>query len=327
MNILIRTDASTAIGSGHVMRCLTIAENFKRLGHCVEFWMSILPGNLIELVKRKGFSVTQTVRKVELLIVDHYQLDIEWETTMRAWAKKIIVIDDLANRFHDCDLLLDQNAVANYEQRYNTLVPSHCRKLLGPSYLIMRDELVMARTNSYIRRGHTDRLLVFMGGSDPTDEMTKVLQALQHTKTTFKHIDVVVGYSCLKRDVIRQKCESMQLHYHCQIDYMAELMRLADFSIGAGGSSMWERCYVGLPSSSTIVAENQRLSTDKAVELKATLQVGWHEGVSVHSYLQLLDKVPFMSEQLAQMSEQGYKITESQDGPNAWLQEMVEILS
>src|SRR5690606_21073319 len=137
MNIMIRADASTTIGSGHVMRCLTVAENLRRLGHTVEFWMSILPGSLIDLVESKGFSVTQAMKRVELLIVDHYQLDIKWETSMRIWTDKIVVIDDLANRQHDCDLLLDQNVVANYEHRYDALVPSYCRKLLGPAYLIM----------------------------------------------------------------------------------------------------------------------------------------------------------------------------------------------
>ncbi|MFC6334881.1 UDP-2,4-diacetamido-2,4,6-trideoxy-beta-L-altropyranose hydrolase [Paenibacillus septentrionalis] len=327
MRILIRADASTVIGSGHVMRCLTIANNFRRLGHQVVFWMSELPGHLIDLVISKGFSVTQTVMKADLLIVDHYQFGVEWETEMRAWAKKIIVIDDLANRRHDCDLLLDQNVVPNYEHRYDALVPAQCRKLLGPTYLIMRDEFVAARGKSRNRSGKVERLLVFMGGSDPTDETTKVLQALQHTNTSFKHVDVVVGNSCVKRDDIKRLCEDMQLHYYCQIDYMAELMRLADFSIGAGGSSMWERCYVGLPSASTVVAENQRLSTNTAEELNAIIQIGWHVDVSSTHYLQLLDKLPAMSEQLMAMSEQGYKITESQDGPNAWLQEMVGLLS
>lgn len=325
--VLIRTDASTAIGSGHVMRCLTIAKHLRRLGHHIQFWMEMLPGNLIDLVQREGFSVTEQEIAVDLLIVDHYRLDIEWEQAMRAVANKIVVIDDLANRRHDCDLLLDQNVVAGYKQRYDQLVPEHCIKLLGPAYLIMRDEFIEARQLAEVRDGHVQRLLVFMGGSDPTGETLKVLDALRQTATSFKHVDIVVGSSNPSRDSIKQYCAELQLHYHCQINYLAELMRLADFAIGAGGSAMWERCFVGLPSSSTVVADNQRLTTDKATELGAIIHLGWHEDVTSASYLRLLDQLPLHGDQLAAMSRQGLTITESQGSANAWLQEMVGLFA
>ncbi len=160
--IIIRTDASVEIGSGHVMRCLTIADNLKVRGCNVRFWMEPLAGNLINLVAQQGYKNISKAEGADLYIVDHYGLDIEWEKSIRQHTKKLMVIDDLA-RVHDCDLLLDQNVVPNFESRYDGLVPNHCVKLLGPKYLIMREEFLMAR-NQMSQRHNIKRLLVFMGG-------------------------------------------------------------------------------------------------------------------------------------------------------------------
>jgi len=324
MDILIRTDASVLIGSGHVMRCLTIAKQLKKLGHEVCFWMEPLQGNLIDLVEKNGFSVIQHMRHVELLIVDHYQLDMEWEQQMRAYAPKIVVIDDLANRNHDCDVLIDQNIVSNYLHRYDTLVPAHCKKLLGPQYLIMRDEFIEARKQQVPRSGIVETLLVFMGGSDPTRETWKVLHALQQTSTDLKRIDVVVGSSNPDSINIEHYCSHHHYYFHCQIDYMAKLIAASDFAIGAGGTAVWERSYVGLPSSVTVVADNQIASMEMAAELEAIISLGWHEKVTVDTYVQLLDSLPHLSEKIKAMSLQGLKITEGQGKPNPWLWEMVE---
>jgi len=335
MNILIRADASTAIGSGHVMRCLTVAHNLSRLGHNIRFWMEPLPGNLIDFVQAVGFAVTQQPLQVDILIVDHYGLGFEWERSMRSFARKIVVIDDLANRAHDCDLLLDQNVIANYDSRYDGLVASHCIKLLGPAYLIMRDEFIEARKTVTVRSGEVRRLLVFMGGSDPTGETLKVLDAIEQLQqlaangqhhTSIEHIDVVVGSSNASKALIEQRCSELNLHYYCQINYLSALLAEADFAVGAGGSAMWERCYVGLPSSSTVVAENQAATTDKAAQLGAIIHLGWHEQVNARTYFDLLIKLPELADKLIAMSKQGLSITESQGGSNAWLQEMVGLI-
>jgi len=286
--------------------------------------MEPLPGHMIDLVEQQGYRVTGQEQAVDLLIVDHYQLDIAWEQRMRKFARKIIVIDDLANRKHDCDLLLDQNVVANYEHRYDELVPTYCRKLLGPQYLIMRDEFIEQRAKQVTRTGEVRHLLVFMGGSDPTNETIKVLDALQQTTTSMHHIDVVVGNGNMYREHIEEICRKRHYSYHCQINYMANLMSKADFSIGAGGSTTWERCYVGLPSASTIVAHNQLASMEMAEKLSAIINLGWHEQVTSQTYLQLLDSLPSQGKRIRHISEQGLQITASQDRPNPWLQEMVE---
>lgn len=323
MNILIRTDASVSIGSGHVMRCLTIAEGLRKKGHDVVFYMKPLPGHLIGLAELRGFSVVNEFCAADVCIIDHYGLDEKWEKSIRSLVKKIVVIDDLANRVHDCDLLLDQNVVPHFETRYDLLVPKHCVKLLGPKYLIMRDEFIEQRKQIRNRTGEVRRLLVFMGGTDPTGETMKVMRALE--RCSFEWIDVVVGSGNPDREQIQAICEKQGFHFHCQINYIALLMAQADFSIGAGGSTTWERCYVGLPSSSTIVAVNQIESTETAATLGTVWNVGWHEQVTVETYEALLFSLPNRRDEWQKMSVNGLKLTDNSNGTNPWLERIVEV--
>lgn len=177
-----------------MMRCLTLANFLKENGARVTFICAELAGNMIDYVKSFGFKVVAVSGKFEydamrtvailkeqecdLVIVDHYQIDEKWESVLKSELSKLklMVIDDLANRKHDCDLLLDQNYQENFESRYDTLVPEQCEKLLGPSYLLLRPEFYKenrVRTNAQI-----GNILVFYGGSDPTGETVKALHAL-----------------------------------------------------------------------------------------------------------------------------------------------------
>ena len=172
MQVFVRADSGTDIGTGHVMRCLTLAKQLRKMNFCVEFISKKLDGNITELVKKNGFKIhyldkkittkkssnidsKQTINKIiknskiqPFLIVDHYNLDIKWEREIRAHVKKIIVIDDLANRKHDCDLLIDQNFYNNLKNRYNKLVAKKTVKLLGPEYAMLRDEFLAYRKKS-----------------------------------------------------------------------------------------------------------------------------------------------------------------------------------
>ena len=316
MNVIIRTDASVKIGSGHAMRCLTVAKKLRSEGCHVKFWMEKLDGNLIDFVANEDFENITEAQYADLYIVDHYGLDIKWERMIRKYSKKLVVIDDLA-REHDCDLLLDQNVVPNYETRYDGLVSDYCVKLLGPKYLIMRDEFIEARQQLKKRNGEIEHLLVFMGGTDPTNETMKILKALEDF--TFEHVDVVVGNGNPVKEEIREICLAKNYHYHCQINYMSRLMQQADFAIGAGGATMWERCYVGLPSSATIVADNQIITTEYAASLDVVKNLGWHEQVTVETYKNLL-----LNLTIEGMNEKGLQLTANKQ-PNAWLHEILEL--
>ncbi len=166
MNIFIRTDASINVGTGHVMRCLTLADELRQKATDIRFICREGPGNLISYIGNRGYKIHQLPGEIDIetdrkltkeilskyetkldwLIIDRYDIDISWEHPLGKYAKKFMVIDDLANREHDCDLLLDQNYNKN-ENRYNGFVPEDCIQLLGPEYAILHPQFQKAREN------------------------------------------------------------------------------------------------------------------------------------------------------------------------------------
>ena len=293
MKVAIRVDASSKIGSGHVMRCLSLAAKLQKEHDAqVYFVMRQLAGNLFSIVQDKGYSVLplpaeqteeqltgyekwltvpveqdaketiaelRTIGTVDLLVVDSYAIDVTWENTVRPYVKKIMVIDDLANREHDCDLLLDQNLYEDMHTRYNHLVPSHCQLYLGPKYALLRDEFYEARKTIRQRNGTIQNILVFYGGVDATNETMKALHALEKVRNADAvTVNVIVGANNPCKEKIERCCMThTNWHFYCQVSNMAEFMNQADLMLGAGGSTTWERCFLQLPALVTAVAENQ----------------------------------------------------------------------
>lgn len=308
MNIVIRTDASVEIGTGHVMRCLTLAKQLKRHGAEVTFVCCEFEGNSISYLQGEGMGVavlpsiednfqwqldaeeTIVVIKemnieVDLVIVDHYGLDSSWESRLRRFTKKIMVIDDLADRPHDCDLLLDQNYYLNMNERYGKLVPEHCIQMLGPDYVLLRDEFMQAVKRPRERKGEINSILVFFGGTDPTGETIKTLKAIRDINIPEMKINVVVGAANPKRYETERLCSEMQnVNFYCQVSNMAELMWEADLAIGAGGATTWERCYLGLPSLTVVLAGNQLEVTKTIANQGATIYLGEGPDLTVESY-------------------------------------------
>ncbi len=280
MHIFFRVDSSVKIGTGHVMRCLTMAKRLQEKGAQVSFICRDLKGNINEMIQSQGFTlyelntsgedfdwkkdaemtshILQQQQKINWLIIDHYDIDIKWESTLRADVQKIMVIDDLANRPHECDILLDYNFYIQAEKRYDGLVPPRTLKLLGQNYLTLRDEFIKARKNLNKNYDSINRLLISFGGTDETNETLKALKAVEQ----FSHpltVDVVVGATNEHQALIKDWCSKYQyVNYHSQVDDMATLMKHADVAIGAGGSSSYERCYLGLPTLVIETATNQR---------------------------------------------------------------------
>lgn len=290
-NAAIRVDSSKMIGSGHLMRCLTLAAQMRDDGKAVHFICRELEGNLCQIVTDQGFflhrlpmhatddslmgyaawltvpqaadaaetaAVLHRIQPVERLVVDSYALDAAWERQMRPLVREIFVIDDLANRRHECDILLDQNFYRKMQHRYDGLVPEKCRRLLGPSHALLREEFYAARKKLAGRDGVLRRILVFYGGSDATCETEKAIHVLLQLHLPSVAVDVVVGGSNPRRAYIEELCGKHDfLRYYCQVSNMAELMAQADLSLGAGGTTTWERCFLGLPAIVTAIAENQ----------------------------------------------------------------------
>ncbi|HMM19534.1 MAG TPA: UDP-2,4-diacetamido-2,4,6-trideoxy-beta-L-altropyranose hydrolase [Selenomonadales bacterium] len=300
MNIAIRTDSSVTIGSGHVMRCFTLADLLADKGHRVYFICRDLPGNMSNMLVARGYPVfllpgedfngvqdaAQTAallaeQKPDWLITDHYQIDEKWEALQRRYVGSIMAIDDLADRKHDCDLLLDQNLYQNQGARYEGLVPSNCRKLLGPRFVLLRKEFDEARRRLKPRTGNISRILLFFGGSDPDNVTAKALKAFELFDYDDICLDVVVGEMNPNKQQIEEDCSRLKnARYYCQVDNMASLMLEADLAIGAGGTATWERSCLGLPCITLLIAENQVEVTEAVASNDATWNLGWHETVT-----------------------------------------------
>lgn len=300
MNIVVRVDASIDTGTGHVMRCLTLADELRQSGASVSFVCREGGGNLIELIGRKGYVVhrlpagidleadkrlTQRVLKEQpappdWLISDHYDFDVLWESPLRRFVKKIMVIDDLANRQHDCDLLLDQNFSLN-ETRYQELLPKHCIKLLGPKYALLRPQFREARENLKERNGEIRRILIFMGGVDAVNETCKILRAIKVLNHPDISTDVVIGVSNPYRnevETLASRLPNTTCHFH--VENMAKLLAAADFSVGAGGTTTWERCCIGLPTMVIAIAENQVETIRELSREGNVFYAGCHEDIT-----------------------------------------------
>ncbi|MCY9660516.1 UDP-2,4-diacetamido-2,4,6-trideoxy-beta-L-altropyranose hydrolase [Paenibacillus chondroitinus] len=356
LQIVIRADASTEIGTGHVMRCLTLADKFRRNGAMVQFVCREHPGHLCDLIQQMEYPVLrlpyfeQKVNEAEgayayshwlgvpweedlaqtssmlsilgtaidLLIVDHYAIDIRWEQNIRSFVNKIMIVDDLANRHHDCDILLDQNLYNNMENRYDGMIPEYCMKFLGPSYALLRDEFQVARTFAQIREKGVRRILAFFGGSDPTNETQKALEAFILLEETELKIDVVVGSSNPNKAKIAELCSKLlNAEYYCQTNQMAELMVHADLAIGAGGSTTWERCFLGLPAITITTADNQIEVTEVVASRGAIQYLGHYSEVSPPTIAIAIKKYCENPGLLADISRTGMEIMGQLDAVDA----------
>jgi UDP-2,4-diacetamido-2,4,6-trideoxy-beta-L-altropyranose hydrolase len=345
MTIVFRTDSSLQIGSGHVMRCLTLADELRQRGANVMFICREHPANLIGLIQSKGYQVISLKQaeneyvvapedvgqaawlsvswgqdaadtiaalgdtRPQWLIVDHYAIDRHWEEMLRPRVGKIMVIDDTADRCHDCDLLLDQNLYQNLANRYDGLVPDQCSKLLGPRYALLRREFINARGNLRQRDGSVRRILIFVGGSDPGNETSKALEAIRSLNRPDIALDAVVGGTNPHQEEIKTLCALLQnATYHHQVSNMAELMMLADLAIGAGGSATWERCFVGLPSITLVIAENQAETTEEVAKSGATWCLGYSANVSVERLANAIRLALQRPSDLKEMAEKATQI-------------------
>lgn len=191
------------------------------------------------------------------IVVDHYGIDARWEAALRRHTNRLMVIDDIADRIHDCDVLLDQNFYLNAENRYVGKVPSESKLLLGPRYALLRDEFREWRKKMNPRTGSVKRILVFFGGMDANNYTGRAIEAISDICNHEIVVDVVIGSGHSQPKHIESRCMQNRFHFHLETPHMAELMATADLGIGAGGSASWERCCLGLPSVVVSLASNQ----------------------------------------------------------------------
>lgn len=344
INVVIRADASLDIGTGHIMRCLTLASTLRNAGATCHFICREHQGNLIQQIRELGFTATglssnsesiaaseniysrwlgndwfsdaeETLAaingSVDWLIVDHYAIDHNWETKLRSACHGVMVIDDLANKVHDCDILLDQNLGHN-RKNYTQLVPAECKILAGPMYALIRTEFSDQRLLSLERRNEPalKHILITMGGVDKGNATGLVLSVLQDCSLPADcEITVVMGLHAPWLSDVQEFAKTMkrQTKVLINVENMAKLMTGSDLAIGAAGSTSWERCTLGLPSIVLVLAENQAAIAN-ALQASGAAQIIHLRYLSKE--LKEFFSDPSLLQKLANLSSASYNLTD-----------------
>ena len=304
MRVAVRVDASKKIGHGHVIRCLALAESLRLSGANVEFICSDYDGNLNDLIKSKKINIHILNKKelssyneeddirsilgdgVDWLVVDKYDLDITWERALRDKTQHIMVIDDLANRQHDCDILLDQN-LGRSKTEYEIYTPGYCRLLLGPKFALLRNEFAAARKVRLKQEINNtpENILISLGGGDVQSLTEIILNALLQSDIQI-NINVVINMDVRNSNLINDlKAKMPSVNILQNVNNMADIMLHADICVGGGGISSWERCALCLPSIIVTMAENQKIVAKALHNIGAANWVGNTRDVGVTEIL------------------------------------------
>jgi UDP-2,4-diacetamido-2,4,6-trideoxy-beta-L-altropyranose hydrolase len=317
MLVAIRADASIRLGTGHVMRSAALGLALRRLGARPVFLCATASGDMAGWLGTQGFdtilletdldgavppwrisaradaaatrrALDAMQTRPEWLVVDHYGLDAAWERNVRRSVTRLLAIDDLADRAHEVDVLVDPNLQPN-QRRYDHLVPKACRRLTGPRFALLRPEFSSTGPRAANR---PRRLMACMGGTDPQDALSTVLDAWEQLPLPRPALDVVVGQASPNVPSLRRRCAVLAgVSLHVQTGEMVRLMDAADLLIGSAGGINWERCSAGLPALIGITADNQRHNLAELVRARTGLSVGRWTSASPHDLATLIAKL------------------------------------
>ena len=352
MRVLIRCDASLAIGSGHVMRCRNLARALQRRGAEVLFICRERPGDLIALLveefglmrltaltspgpcpeglegrdlygawlgcsqQKDADDCLNAIRlaesgQIDWLVVDHYGLDQTWERRIcdglsgkQGEPPKVLVLDDLADRPHQADILLDANRLdVSVCEVYRSHVPAACTVLLGPAYAPL-DPLYSQLQPLAPQRCSLQRVLVFFGGVDQSNYTAVALKALGHPDCAYLAVDVVLSATAPHHASVAQLVqERPQTQLHSGLPSLAGLILRADLAIGAAGTTSWERAAMALPALVTPVTENQRQGAQAIEDAGAALLIDLEQaadpGVIIVEAIRSMQNRPELLKQLS----------------------------
>lgn len=320
MKVAIRVDASPRIGGGHLARCLTLASELRARGAEVIFIVRDHADGWDARVSEAGFRLTRLPRPVhdgpvaeddyagwlgveqerdaeetrvalaaspvDLLIVDHYALDATWEGRMRPVVGRIVVIDDLANRPHDADFLVDAGIRPYATRTYSQLVPKSCGLLLGPRYAPLDSAFRQARSK-YDETRRAGQVLVFFGATDDYDLLRGTYEVLTDLPMLVSRVNFVVRDPIILQESLTSldACRSEVNVYGLHSDFV-RLMAQCSLAVGAGGVSMWERMCVGIPQVVVALAGNQSMSADLLGNIGAIVNIGYRDSGSAERLLE-----------------------------------------
>ncbi len=302
------------------MRCITLAIELQQLGwNCVfacapkEFHIpEALLGGRFPCFKLSGNLTIDTAllanlpsHTADLLIVDHYDWTADHEAACYSWAKNILAIDDLANRTHSADILLDQT-FGRTQADYADLVKHSTKLLLGSEYALLRNEFRELRATALKRRKQFNgvkRVLVNFGGADRHNMTSLALEAIKVSGLNI-HVDVIIGQAAQNVKSVKQELKSLPqtTSLHVATHDMGKLMAQADIAIGANGTTSWERCCLGLPSLTICTAENQRKISNQLSMAGAAIVMGEVGNIDRNIIANHLEWLLHNPEKLSEMS-------------------------
>jgi len=298
---VFRLDAGATVGMGHFMRCNALAATFVDNGWTVDY--AVNSGGQDAVFARTGRQplvvssspgsaqamAAQWPRGVDLLVVDHYGLDADFEKACRPWAKRIAVIDDMTDRTHACDVLLNPSPGIDADE-YATTAPDGCQFLLGPRFALLRPQFSSAHEGKHAAPTTADRLLVTMGGSDPENLTGRVVEALS-LRSEMPGTRIILGsaYAFGDQTKARVKKLSDRISVYEDVDDMAAHMTWCDMAVSASGSTTWELCAMGVPALYVQTADNQNAVVRAIKEHDVGLVLGAQADVTVKDIAEGID--------------------------------------
>ena len=319
------------------MRCLTLADRLREAGAVCLFVCAAHRGSAASHAEKRGHATVgipelselddaaataEAVRahfgRADWIATDVYALGAAWERGVRDACRFVLAIDDLADRLHECDALLDQNLIVGGDTRYDGLVPRRCIRFMGPQHALIRPEFVEARAALRERTGEVDRALVSLGGSDPAGATGLVLDALSLLGDARPSIDVVVGPADSRGAELERRFAGPGVTFHHGTDEMARLMARADVAFGAGGSTAWERLCLGLPAMVFVLADNQALPAAGVAAAGAAMDLGSPTTWTAERLAEEASSLFADAARLQEMSRRALEIVGPDAGHDVW---------
>lgn len=344
-SLLVRADANSQIGTGHVMRCLVLAQTWQEQGGTAIFLMapgasalgkrleeqgirevrlSAQPGSLPDADETAAIALRYNAAWVSL---DGYQFLPDYQRALKDKIAHLLLFDDLgdAERYH-ADLLLNQNAYATPEMYADRA--GNCTLLLGAPYFLLRGEFREWRQRDRQIAPCARNLLVTFGGSDPENATANALQALALLPTPAMNVRVLVGASNPHRAGLERLAATLPHSVEFQTDSkrIADEMAWADVAISAAGGTSWELAFMGLPSLLITLSENQRGCAQYLNRHGIAISLGWQHKVQPSETAATLSALVDDPGRRAEMSSRGRKLIDGQ-GPDRVVQAMASIAS